>query len=77
MGNRFLRCVDCGWRGQLKDARGVAKGIFEFALVVVVTIWVAFSAYYLFEEYLQDYKDRINQRALSKPAAKPKPPQLP
>ncbi len=59
MGNRFLRCVDYGWRGQLKDARGVAKGIFEFALVVVVTIWVAFSAYYLFEEYLQDYKDRI------------------
>ncbi len=73
IGNRYYRCIDCGWRGQLKKRPAVIKGVLGFLLIAAVMVWVAISAYNLFQSYLEDYRANILKQAVGKP----KPPLTP
>lgn len=77
IGNRYYRCLDCDWRGQVKKRPAVIKGVLGFILIAALMVWVAMSAYNLFQSYLEDYRANILRQAVGKPKPPPKPPRLP
>lgn len=70
-GNSPYRCAECGWRGYIKDRRGLGKDILQFILIVVFILWVAYAAYLSAEDFLRDYRAGINKAAMEKPKPEP------